>query len=156
MSRPRDHSGCGVRAFAHPTWGNVLLVLAVLLIACLAVSFGGLESEANAANKNVITCQRANLTPHQAIDCIWPRRSRAAAHRIAECESTASAPERIARHRGLGRWARNGKYAGIFQMGPNERRAHGWYSIGAPAIVQVRSALSLYHSRGWSPWSCRA
>lgn len=102
----------------------------------------------------VASCRSPHLTASKAIDCYWPRHSRAAAHRVAECESTASAPTRIARRRGLGRWARNGQYVGIFQMGVRERRAHGWYRRGAPAHVQVASALSLYRSRGWQPWSC--
>lgn len=106
------------------------------------------------AAAGVSFCRRPSLTASQAIDCLWPAGDRRKAHRVAECESTASAPERIARARGLGRWARNGRYVGVFQMGPPERRDHGWYAAGAPAVVQVRAARSLFLDRGWSPWSC--
>ncbi len=100
-------------------------------------------------------CSSSHTTPYQAIDCIWPRQLRAKARRVAECESTASASERIARNRHLGRWARdyaNGTHWGVFQLGPRERRDHGRYQLGSPAMVQVASAYDLYSDRGWSPW----
>lgn len=103
-------------------------------------------------------CRRADLTPYQAIDCVWPRALRGAAKRVAECESTASAPTRVARRNRLGRWARDyasGTHIGVFQLGPAERRAHGWYEIGAPALIQVKAARSLHKSRGWQPWVCK-
>lgn len=131
------------------TLGHVLLAFAVLLIIGLAFAS---SSEAASARR---WCQRADLTPHQAIDCAFPARLRSAAKRVAECESTASAPKRIAQRRGLGRWARdyaNGTHWGIFQLGENERENHGEYEVGDPAIVQVRSARSLHRARGWQPW----
>ena len=64
--------------------------------------------------------------------------------RVAECES------------GLSIWAKNGQYAGLFQMGSSERslysRAYywGWWE-------QIRSAHRYFVASGrdWSPWSCR-
>lgn len=131
--------------------GAALLVTIVALIVGLLFA----PRTAHAARLHPdVTCRAANLTATKAIRCYWPANSGAKALQIAECESTASAPERIARRRGLGRWARNGIHVGIFQMGIRERRAHGWYERGAPARDQVRSAISLYHDRGWQPWSC--
>lgn len=100
-------------------------------------------------------CERRDLTPHQAINCTWPKRLRAAAKRVAECESTASAAPHTARRRGLGRWARNGTHLGIFQLGNPERSKHGPYRIGSPAVAQARAAYSLYRDRGWQPWECK-
>ncbi|HEX6956297.1 MAG TPA: hypothetical protein VF156_15590 [Agromyces sp.] len=100
-------------------------------------------------------CRSPRATPHEAIACVWPRSLWRKAKRVAECESTASAPERIARARGLGRWAKDyasGTHWGVFQLGAAERRKHGRYRIGDPAIKQVRSAYSLYRDRGWQPW----
>ncbi|MCW2928387.1 MAG: hypothetical protein JWM86_2355 [Thermoleophilia bacterium] len=91
-------------------------------------------------------CNRPTFTPHHGIDCVFPAHHRPRAHRIIECESTASAPERIARSRGLGRWARDyatGTHVGIFQLESRERRAHGWCAIGTPALLQVSPARSL-------------
>ncbi len=100
-------------------------------------------------------CRSPRATPHEAIACVWPRPLWRKAKRVAECESTASAPERIARQRHLGRWAKDyagGTHWGVFQLGRAERNAHGRYNIGDPAIRQVRSAYSLYRARGWQPW----
>ena len=139
--------------------GRILdrLIGAALLVTIVALIIGLLVAPRSAQAAQLHpdrSCRSSSLTASKAIDCIWPERSRAAAHRVAECESTASASPRVARRRGLGRWARNGQYAGIFQMGVRERAAHGWYRVGSPARVQVRAALSLYRSRGWQPWSC--
>jgi hypothetical protein len=120
----------------------------------LALIVGLLITPREAAASPAFCRTPATHTPYQAIACVWPERSRAKARSVAECESTASAPTRIARARGLGRWAANGQYVGVFQMGRRERQAHGWYVRGASAYTQVRSALSLYRDRGWSPWSC--
>ena len=101
------------------------------------------------------SCKDRVLTATQAIRCMWPRYSRATALRVAECESTASAPEWIAHRRGLGRWAADyatGTHIGIFQLGPAERRRHGRYRLGSSARKQVAAALSLYRERGWQPW----
>lgn len=101
-------------------------------------------------------CQRPDLTPFAAIDCTWPVSQRANAKRVARCESTAQVDNATARQRGLGRWARDyagGTHWGVFQLGGPERRAHGSYQLGDPALKQVRSALSLYRDRGWQPWS---
>lgn len=133
---------------AAPRWLLIAALIPLLLV------LPGAVADADAASSSWRCSQHRTITPHQAIDCVWPAASRAAAHRVAECESTASASESLARRESLGRWARNGKYVGIFQMGPSERGAHGWYRRGASALVQVRSALSLYEDRGWGPWSC--
>lgn len=100
------------------------------------------------------------VTPREAIDCVFPRHLRAKAKRVAECESTASAPEHLARRRGLGRWARDyatGTHWGVFQLGPDERAAHGPYRVGSPALIQVRAAhtASTKHASG-SPGTPRA
>ena len=99
------------------------------------------------------SCRATHLSARKAIKCYWPATSRATALRVAECESTASAPEPIARRRELGRWARNGTHLGIFQLGNPERRTHGQYTQGDSARRQVKSALSLYHDRRWNPWT---
>jgi len=91
-------------------------------------------------------------SPFQAIDCVFPQAQRAKAKSIARCESTAQAPEHIARRNKLGRWAKNGQYVGVFQLGYRERKAHGFYRRGASALIQVRTAYRLYQSRGWQPW----
>lgn len=67
---------------------------------------------------------------------------------VAECESTVGE---------AGRWAVNGQYVGIFQMGEWERENYGWYTVGAPALVQVRSAYRYFVASGsdWSPWACK-
>lgn len=93
-------------------------------------------------------------TPKQAIKCVFPKHLQATAWRIAKCESTADAPEHIARIRGLGRWAKSGQYVGIFQMGYRERKHYGFYRRGASALIQTRSAYKLYQDRGFQPWSC--
>lgn len=127
-----------------------------LIIVTMLILISGLLTQRLAASAPVTNpCQRRTLTASQAIDCLWPVRSRALAHHVAECESTASAPERIAKPRHLGRWASD--YAththwGILQLGPAERKRYGKYDIGSPARVQVASALSLYRERGWQPW----
>lgn len=53
--------------------------------------------------------------------------------------------------------ATNGQYVGIFQMGYVERRTYGWYTVGARAEVQVRSAHNYFVASGrdWSPWECK-
>ncbi len=132
---------------------SIAAILLVIALAIWATPTG--TSEAASAPAPAITspCRSASITPIEAINCTWPRSSRATARRVAECESTASANERIARARNLGRWARNGKYVGVFQLGPNERADHGWYRRGASARIQVASALSLYRARGWQPWT---
>jgi hypothetical protein len=91
-------------------------------------------------------------SPFQAIDCVFPVAQRAKAKDIARCESTAQAPEHIARRNKLGRWAKNGQYVGVFQIGYAERKAHGFYRRGASALIQVQTAYRLYQARGWQPW----
>lgn len=136
----------------HPgTWLRTILAVGIVFV------LGGLNAElTHAATLHpVVSCRAPNLTPTKAIDCYWPRSSRATAHRVAECESTASASERVAQRRRLGRWAADyatGTHWGIFQLGGAERKAHGRYVLGSPARVQVRSAVSLFDDRGWVPW----
>ena len=125
-----------------------------IAIVALALLLAGSVTEHAEAQTATKFCKRSTLTPYQAINCTWPLHLRVAAKRVAECESTASAPEHTARRRSLGRWARNGSYLGVFQIGPAERAAHGKYSVGSPAVAQTRSAYSLYRDRGWQPWSC--
>lgn len=142
---------CTARASSSPLDRAIFAVLSVTILALIV----GLLLTPRPAHAAPLYCRTpATHTPHQSISCIWPRSTRAKAHAVADCESTASAPTRIARQRGLGRWAVNGQYVGVFQMGRRERQAHGWYVRGSSAYTQVRSALSLYRDRGWSPWSC--
>lgn len=104
---------------------------------------------------NAHWCQRLDLTPFAAIDCWWPAGSREKAKDVAECESTASVSNEYARAHGLGRWSSNSSgHVGIMQLGAPERRANGWYVVGDPAIVQIKSALNLFNARGWQPWVC--
>jgi len=133
------------------SWRRLAWIYVVTVVMGLAILLP-LAKRAEAATATRF-CQRTTLAPYQAINCTWPLRLRPAAKRVAECESTASAREHIARRRGLGRWARNGQYVGVFQMGPAERRKHGRYGVGSPAIAQTRSAYRLYQERGWQPWS---
>jgi hypothetical protein len=101
-------------------------------------------------------CQRFDLTPFDAIDCIWPKATRPWAKRVGECESTASVSNEYARAHGLGRWSRNASgHWGIFQLGAPERAEYGPYRIGDDARVQVKSALGLYRARGAQPWVCQ-
>lgn len=67
---------------------------------------------------------------------------------VAECESTVGP---------AGLYAVNGQYVGVFQMGEWERSTYGWYTVGAPAYVQVRSAWNYFRASGrdWSPWACK-
>lgn len=146
----RSSVGCGA-VVDKWIWRSLAFTICALIVGLL-VAYRPPSADARPAGAP--RCFRPSMTATQAIDCLWPARSRRAARAVAECESTASAPERVARRRGLGRWARNGRYVGIFQMGRAERRSHGWYRVGAPAHVQVASALGLYRSRGWQPWEC--
>lgn len=98
-------------------------------------------------------CASADLHPFVAITCVFPPHLQAGARAIAQCESTAHVSNAYARAHGKGRWARNGQYRGIWQIGDGERAQHGDYSVGADARVQARTALSLYRSRGWQPWT---
>lgn len=132
--------------FEPPSKFELVFIWLMVLLMMLLIGGTVATQEADAKGR----CATAT----QAIKCYWPAHSRWYALRVAECESTASAPERIARRRGLGRWARNGQYVGIFQMGVHERRRYGWYRKGAPARVQVLSARRLYWHRGWQPWAC--
>jgi hypothetical protein len=134
-------------------WIDLAAVIAAALAILVMIAWTPPHADAARLHPDR-TCRARTLTATKAINCYWPRHSRAKALRVAECESTASAPPRIARTRGLGRWARNGQYQGIFQMGARERRVYGWYTAGAPARVQVRSAIRLYRERGWQPWAC--
>lgn len=54
-------------------------------------------------------------------------------------------------------YAVNGQYVGVFQMGYSERQDYGWYVVGDPPAVQVRSAHNYFVASGsdWSPWSCQ-
>ena len=126
---------------------NILFAaIAALILALLFVS----NSHAATAKRH---CQKLTLTPLQAIQCTFPKKYRASAWKIAKCESTANAASAYSRKHGKGRWAKNGQYIGIFQMGTGERKTYGWYSVGAPAIVQAAAARRLHKARGWSPWS---
>lgn len=155
-----DWCGVGPAVVVSPRSRVTRLVTRSLLAGMVALTAGigvqywftGPAAGADQPQRRVPVCQRPSLTASQAIDCLWPRGERAKAHRVAECESTASASEQIARRNALGRWARNGSHLGIFQMGSAEREDHGQYTVGAPARTQVRSALSLRRARGWQPW----
>lgn len=52
------------------------------------------------------------------------------------------------------KWARNGQYRGLFQMGEWERDTYG-HAPGAWA--QARAALRYFRASGrdWSPWTCQ-
>lgn len=108
-----------------------------------------------AAHNRRVYCNHPSRTPLQSIDCIWPAALRAQAKRVARCESTAHVSNAVAKRNKLGRWAKNGQYIGVFQMGTNERAAYGQYSVGSAARLQVQSAYNLYKARGWQPWACR-
>lgn len=52
------------------------------------------------------------------------------------------------------KWAVNGQYRGLFQMGSWERRTYG---DKPGAWAQSRAALAYFRASGrdWSPWSCK-
>jgi hypothetical protein len=52
------------------------------------------------------------------------------------------------------RWAANGQYLGIFQMGSWERSTYGH---GNGAWAQAKAAWRYFVASGkdWSPWSCK-
>ena len=52
------------------------------------------------------------------------------------------------------RWAGNGQYLGLFQMGSWERRRYGH---GSGAWAQARAAYRYFvdSGRDWSPWVCK-
>ena len=59
------------------------------------------------------------------------------AQRIAWCESR------------FDRWAQNGQYLGLFQMGSHERWTYGH---GPTAWDQAQAANRYQNVSGWSPW----
>lgn len=78
---------------------------------------------------------------------VFPDHLETAALNVARCES---GPR-------LNGNAVNGRYQGLFQLGPAEWRKH---RPSADADIYDRrsnalAALSLYRSRGWQPWQCR-
>jgi len=108
-----------------------------------------------AKHKRAHTCQRADLTPFQAIDCIWPAWGRSDAKHVAQCESTANVSNEYARANGKGRWARNGQYWGVMQEGDDERARYGPYQIGSDARIQIRTSLAHFRATGWGAWDSR-
>ena len=52
------------------------------------------------------------------------------------------------------KWAVNGQYRGLFQMGSWERRTYG---DKPGAWAQARAALRYFRASGrdWSPWTCK-
>lgn len=76
----------------------------------------------------------------------WPE-----ARNVAECESHGWSRPHGAR------FAVNGRFVGVLQMGDSERRAYGWYTVGAPAKVQIASGHAYFVASGsdWSPWECQ-
>ena len=131
---------------------NLMLVLSLFTIIFTIII---VNAPINTASANHIYNACSSLSTASTIRCVFPAPERAAALRIANCESTALVNDNIARRRGLGRWARNGQYIGIYQMGSRERARYGSYSIGSPAIRQVIAARNLWVARGWQPWACR-
>jgi len=51
-------------------------------------------------------------------------------------------------------WVSNGQYRGLFQMGYTEFATYGDGDI-FNAQDNIRSAIRLYQSRGFQPWSCK-
>jgi hypothetical protein len=52
------------------------------------------------------------------------------------------------------KWAGNGQYLGLFQMGSSERAKYGH---GGGAWAQAKAAYRYFVASGrdWSPWSCK-
>jgi len=83
--------------------------------------------------------QRINA---RVIRLVWPARYEEQAVRVAYCEGR------------LRRWAHNGQYLGMFQMGSYARARYGHRF---DAWTQARAALRYFNASGrdWSPWTCK-
>lgn len=79
------------------------------------------------------------------IESTWPASLVKAALDVAWCESRMNGD------------AKNGKYSGIFQMGPVEftTSRHPAYGNIFDRRANSIAAYNLYLLRGWSAWSCR-
>lgn len=75
-----------------------------------------------------------------AVCRVWRGVNCRAVLNVAWCEST------------LRPWARNGQYAGIFQMGSSERARFGH---GRSTWAQARAARGYFLVSGFAPWECR-
>lgn len=73
------------------------------------------------------------------------------AKRVGKCESTY---QHSSSNTGVN--AKNGRYAGIFQISRRGRKQYGWYRVGSPAYYQIKSAHRMSQGgRNWGPWECR-
>jgi hypothetical protein len=109
------------------------------MVAVFAVAAFGIFSAPASSSSNHIAAMQARAKPiickvfgpycQEALEVSW-------------CES---------RHY---KWARNGQYRGLCQMGSWERRTFG-HAPGAWA--QARAALRYFRASGrdWSPWECQ-
>jgi hypothetical protein len=105
----------------------ILLAVIVVAIATPTASAGRVEQD-QARAKGII-CKVFGPYCQQALNVSW-------------CESK------------WYKWAANGQYLGLFQMGSWERRTFGH---GNGAWAQARAAYKYFvqSGRDWSPWACR-
>ncbi len=84
---------------------------------------------------------RFTLSTRQAIQLVFGHYANQAL-RVAWCESRMRTD------------ARNGQFAGVFQLGARERALYG---DGSSAISQAAAAYAYFVASGrdWSPWQCR-
>ena len=106
-------------------------------------SFGG-----SAAQASRVVYKPGSAPEGEAIiRSVWPDALERGALNVARCESGHE----------LDGHAINGRYKGLYQMGPAEWRKH---RTSAHADIfdrrdNAEAALSLYRSRGWRPWQCK-
>jgi hypothetical protein len=105
----------------------ILLAAFVLLLAAPAAGAGRIEEDQQRA-KGVI-CKVFGPYCKQALAVSW-------------CESK------------WYRWAANGQYLGLFQMGSSERRIYG-HGNGSWAQAKAAWRYFVASGRDWSPWSCK-
>lgn len=113
-----------------------LRVLLAATLGAICLSFGG-TAMAHSHDKSVMQA-RAKV----AICKVFGPRYCEQALRVSWCESK------------WYRWAKNGQYLGIFQMGSHERRTYGH---GPGAYAQARAAKRYFMASGrdWGPWTCK-
>ena len=115
----------------------------VCALPALVLALAGTPAEAS----KVVYVHGSAPAGEAVIRDVWPDHLEAAALNIARCES---GPK-------LNGNATNGRYKGLFQIGPGEWRKH---RPSADADIYDRrsnaeAAYGLYLARGWQPWQCR-
>jgi hypothetical protein len=121
---------------------RILIVAYLVIWVSILAWLVGVVSDAVAAPPR---CNRSGDWTPREVRCqilhTFPRATRAGAVRVARCES------------GLRRWARSGRYHGIYQIDPaSHPDAPDPYNV--PAITRWVEQITR-GGRDWSSWSCR-